>query len=190
MIPKSFFSPQQPGVLRLLSEDEWRCIGITQSLGWEHYEIHGESPRARQPTNTNSHWIQLLNLTYSCSGDPRTETRAAPLHPASHLVPSQAFTFHPVIFVYRHFEQIGLACWISHNCHFKIQGSDLQDYAVPVRSHISPSKSPSFPSRMHSELPGLCKSCLLFRTNDPFVRMAFRLADPLKPSAVSWQGDL
>ena len=112
MIPKSFFSPQTPGVLRLLSEDEWRCIGINQSIGWEHYEIHGLSPRARQPTNTDCYRIQPLNLTYSCSGDRRTETSAKPLHPDSYLVTSQAFTFHPVLFVCQHFEQIGLACWI------------------------------------------------------------------------------
>jgi hypothetical protein len=41
MIPKSYFNPDDPGVLRLLSEAEWRGIGITQSLGWEHYEVHG-----------------------------------------------------------------------------------------------------------------------------------------------------
>ena len=41
MIPKTYFSPDDPGVLRLLSEAEWRGIGITQSLGWEHYEVHG-----------------------------------------------------------------------------------------------------------------------------------------------------
>ena len=41
MIPKSYFNPDDPGVLRLLSESEWRGIGITQSLGWEHYEVHG-----------------------------------------------------------------------------------------------------------------------------------------------------
>lgn len=41
MIPKAYFSPDDPGVLRLLSEAEWRGIGITQSLGWEHYEVHG-----------------------------------------------------------------------------------------------------------------------------------------------------
>lgn len=41
MIPKSFFCPDDSGVLRLLSENEWRGIGITQSLGWEHYEVHG-----------------------------------------------------------------------------------------------------------------------------------------------------
>ena len=43
MIPKNFFSDDNSGTLRLLEEKEWRGIGITQSLGWEHYEVHGES---------------------------------------------------------------------------------------------------------------------------------------------------
>lgn len=42
MIPKEYFSPDGTGCLRLLSEDEWRQIGIQQSLGWIHYEVHGE----------------------------------------------------------------------------------------------------------------------------------------------------
>jgi cyclin-dependent kinase regulatory subunit CKS1 len=42
LIPKQYFNPDDSGVLRLLSEAEWRGIGITQSLGWEHYEVHGE----------------------------------------------------------------------------------------------------------------------------------------------------
>lgn len=42
MIPKQFFNPDNTGTLRLLSEREWRGIGITQSLGWEHYEVHGK----------------------------------------------------------------------------------------------------------------------------------------------------
>ena len=42
-IPKSYFDPDEPGVLRILSDAEWRGIGITQSLGWEHYEVHGTS---------------------------------------------------------------------------------------------------------------------------------------------------
>jgi cyclin-dependent kinase regulatory subunit CKS1 len=29
---------------RLLSEDEWRSLGVTQSLGWVHYSIHGPEP--------------------------------------------------------------------------------------------------------------------------------------------------
>lgn len=42
MIPKTFFNPDSSGTLRLLEEHEWRGIGITQSLGWEHYEVHSE----------------------------------------------------------------------------------------------------------------------------------------------------
>ena len=41
MIPKNFFNADNSGTLRLLTEEEWRGIGITQSLGWEHYEVHG-----------------------------------------------------------------------------------------------------------------------------------------------------
>ena len=44
MIPKNFFNPDNTGTLRLLTEEEWRGIGITQSLGWEHYEVHGKPP--------------------------------------------------------------------------------------------------------------------------------------------------
>ena len=42
MIPKHYFRSDGSGVLRLLEEDEWRAIGILQSLGWVHYEVHGE----------------------------------------------------------------------------------------------------------------------------------------------------
>ena len=41
MVPRAYFSDTTPGVLRLLTEDEWRNIGITQSPGWVHYEVHG-----------------------------------------------------------------------------------------------------------------------------------------------------
>ncbi|CAO1629710.1 unnamed protein product [Parajaminaea phylloscopi] len=44
MIPKNYFDPEEPGVLRILSDQEWRGIGITQSLGWEHYEVHAPEP--------------------------------------------------------------------------------------------------------------------------------------------------
>lgn len=44
LIPREYFDPEEPGVLRILSDSEWRGIGITQSLGWEHYEVHGQSP--------------------------------------------------------------------------------------------------------------------------------------------------
>ncbi|CEQ39994.1 SPOSA6832_01561, partial [Sporobolomyces salmonicolor] len=37
----AYFEPDS-NVLRLLTEDEWRGIGI--SLGWEHYEVHHPEP--------------------------------------------------------------------------------------------------------------------------------------------------
>jgi len=58
MIPKTYFNPDDPGVLRLLSEAEWRGIGITQSLGWEHYEVHAPEPHVllfRRAKNFDSH---------------------------------------------------------------------------------------------------------------------------------------
>ncbi|CAJ2500094.1 Uu.00g029470.m01.CDS01 [Anthostomella pinea] len=42
-IPKDYHDPSK-GTLKLLWEDEWRAIGITQSLGWEHYEVHEPEP--------------------------------------------------------------------------------------------------------------------------------------------------
>ncbi|KAK9460549.1 regulatory subunit of cyclin-dependent kinase [Lipomyces oligophaga] len=43
VIPKDYFDPEA-GTLRILLEDEWRGLGITQSLGWEHYETHAPEP--------------------------------------------------------------------------------------------------------------------------------------------------
>ncbi|WVQ81203.1 hypothetical protein IAT38_003325 [Cryptococcus sp. DSM 104549] len=44
LIPKRYFSAEDPNLLRILEEDEWRGIGITQSLGWEHFEVHAPEP--------------------------------------------------------------------------------------------------------------------------------------------------
>jgi cyclin-dependent kinase regulatory subunit CKS1 len=41
VIPRDYFN-EETGTLRILLEDEWRGLGITQSLGWEHYETHGK----------------------------------------------------------------------------------------------------------------------------------------------------
>lgn len=52
-IPKEFFDEKE-GTLRLLTEAEWRGIGITQSLGWQHYEVHAPEPHVllfRRPKN-------------------------------------------------------------------------------------------------------------------------------------------
>ncbi|ODV92390.1 hypothetical protein CANCADRAFT_30555 [Tortispora caseinolytica NRRL Y-17796] len=43
VIPSDYFIPES-GCLRILLEEEWRGLGITQSLGWEHYEIHAPEP--------------------------------------------------------------------------------------------------------------------------------------------------
>ncbi|KAJ3734062.1 cyclin-dependent kinase regulatory subunit [Lentinula guzmanii] len=42
-IPEEFWD-QQTGALRLLEDEEWRSLGIKQSLGWEHYEVHVPEP--------------------------------------------------------------------------------------------------------------------------------------------------
>lgn len=44
LLPESYFDPSEPGVLRILTVKEWRDIGITQSMGWEHYEVHAPEP--------------------------------------------------------------------------------------------------------------------------------------------------
>ncbi|KAG4306187.1 hypothetical protein PORY_000175 [Pneumocystis oryctolagi] len=43
VIPKDYFN-QETGTLKILHEEEWRGLGITQSLGWQHYEIHVPEP--------------------------------------------------------------------------------------------------------------------------------------------------
>lgn len=43
VIPRDYFDPSK-GTLKLLWEEEWRGLGITQSLGWEHYEVHEPEP--------------------------------------------------------------------------------------------------------------------------------------------------
>jgi len=41
---------------RLLKEDEWRKLGVQQSRGWEHYEVHHPEPHIllfRRPRHTD-----------------------------------------------------------------------------------------------------------------------------------------
>jgi hypothetical protein len=48
--------PSKAGEPRLLSENEWRSIGVQQSRGWQHYEIHKPEPHIllfRRPLGTN-----------------------------------------------------------------------------------------------------------------------------------------
>lgn len=54
-IPKDYFDPTK-GTLKLLWESEWRDLGVTQSLGWEHYEVHEPEPHIllfKRPINYN-----------------------------------------------------------------------------------------------------------------------------------------
>ncbi|KAL7414870.1 regulatory subunit of cyclin-dependent kinase [Mrakia frigida] len=45
LLPSELFDKaSNKTVLRILSEEEWRGIGIMQSLGWEHYEVHKPEP--------------------------------------------------------------------------------------------------------------------------------------------------
>ncbi|KAM7224386.1 Cyclin-dependent kinase, regulatory subunit [Rhypophila decipiens] len=43
IIPAEYHD-RSKGTLKLLWEEEWRAMGITQSLGWEHYEVHEPEP--------------------------------------------------------------------------------------------------------------------------------------------------
>ena len=38
LLPKNIYKSMPKG--RLLSESEWRSLGVQQSRGWVHYEIH------------------------------------------------------------------------------------------------------------------------------------------------------
>merc|ERR1712087_973803 len=41
---------------RLMKEEEWRAIGVTQSRGWMHYMVHAPEPHVllfRRPINTD-----------------------------------------------------------------------------------------------------------------------------------------
>jgi hypothetical protein len=41
LIPDRYFNKN--GTLKLMKEEECRALGVQQSPGWEHYEVHGES---------------------------------------------------------------------------------------------------------------------------------------------------
>lgn len=52
-IPPEYFDRSRR-TLKLLWEEEWRGMGIVQSLGWEHYEVHEPEPHIllfRRPIN-------------------------------------------------------------------------------------------------------------------------------------------
>lgn len=54
ILPKNIFKTMKKGVL--LSENEWRSLGVQQSRGWVHYEIHRPEPHIllfRRPMGTD-----------------------------------------------------------------------------------------------------------------------------------------
>jgi cyclin-dependent kinase regulatory subunit CKS1 len=54
LLPKHTFKKTQKG--KLMSETEWRSIGVQQSRGWCHYEVHKPEPHImlfRRPLGTD-----------------------------------------------------------------------------------------------------------------------------------------
>ncbi|KAF8228507.1 cyclin-dependent kinase regulatory subunit [Tricholoma matsutake] len=73
MVPKNFFN-DKTGTLRLLAEPEWRGIGIAQSLGWEHYEVHAPEPHVllfRRPKGFVAPPQHSANTRYNKEGPRR-----------------------------------------------------------------------------------------------------------------------
>lgn len=56
ILPESIAKKLPPG--KLLTEDEWRGLGVQQSYGWVHYAIHKPEPHIllfRRPIQTQQH---------------------------------------------------------------------------------------------------------------------------------------
>jgi cyclin-dependent kinase regulatory subunit CKS1 len=54
LLPKEVYRKMAKS--RLLTEAEWRALGVQQSRGWVHYEIHKPEPYIllfRRPKNTD-----------------------------------------------------------------------------------------------------------------------------------------
>ncbi len=54
LLPKNIYKTLPKA--RLLSESEWRALGVQQSRGWVHYEIHRPEPHIllfRRPIGTD-----------------------------------------------------------------------------------------------------------------------------------------
>ena len=54
LLPKAVYKSMPKG--RLLTENEWRSLGVQQSRGWVHYEIHKPEPHIllfRRPLGTD-----------------------------------------------------------------------------------------------------------------------------------------
>ncbi|KAJ5180377.1 Cyclin-dependent kinase regulatory subunit [Penicillium capsulatum] len=70
-IPSDYFDSAK-GTLKLLWEEEWRALGITQSLGWEHYEVHEPEPHILL--------FKLVTPVYYVLGPPLTSISRRPLN--------------------------------------------------------------------------------------------------------------
>lgn len=55
---------------KILTEQEWRSIGVKQSLGWEHYEVHKPEPH-------------ILLFRRLLGTDPRTGKLSPDVQPAA-----------------------------------------------------------------------------------------------------------
>lgn len=54
ILPKEIYKKITKG--KLLEENEWRSLGVQQSRGWQHYEIHKPEPHIllfRRPLGTD-----------------------------------------------------------------------------------------------------------------------------------------
>ena len=54
LLPKAVYKQMPKG--RLMTESEWRAMGVQQSRGWVHYEIHRPEPHIllfRRPNGTD-----------------------------------------------------------------------------------------------------------------------------------------
>lgn len=53
-LPESIFDSMPQG--KLLTEEEWRSLGVQQTRGWDHYQIHPPEPHIlmfRRPLGTD-----------------------------------------------------------------------------------------------------------------------------------------
>lgn len=62
VILPSSIAKKLPHPIRLLSENEWRGLGVCQSMGWVHYELYNPEPHVllfRRPLVKNKSTLIL-----------------------------------------------------------------------------------------------------------------------------------
>lgn len=68
-----------PHPARLLSESEWRSMGVQQSRGWVHYEIHKPEPHIllfRRPVGTDPLTGKVLQPSAQANAQQQTKIGA------------------------------------------------------------------------------------------------------------------